>query len=299
MLKKFVLNKSFLIFILFIILSIYVGSNVSPTYTIEKIYLDVQQDQSGSLYFTQKGKKIIPDKWVMLNDAELHPTKLLEYTELNQKPTLTEEYIYEISYQGRQYFKYQLKKHWRFWSLLPALLAIILCWTTKEPLAALFSGIVVGAFILGQYNITDEVIIPVMMSKSVVGVLVLYLFFLGALLGLWTKTGAAKAFAELMSEKFVRGPKSAKLISWIMGILFFQGGTISTVLVGTTVKPITDKENISHEELAYIVDSTASPIASQLAFNAWPSYIQTFIFVSGVSWLATEADRIAFFFITR
>ena len=82
----------------------------------------------------------------------------------------------------------------------------------------------------------------------------------------------------------------------MLGVVFFQGGTVSTVLVGTTVRPIADKERVSHEELAYIVDSTASPIASQLAFNAWPGYVQAFIFVSGVSFLATEADRIAFFF---
>ena len=66
-------------------------------------------------------------------------------------------------------------------------------------------------------------------------------------------------------------------------------------MVGTTVKPITDKQHISHEEISYIVDSTASPIASQLAFNAWPGYIQAFIYVAGVSFLATETDRIAFF----
>ncbi|MCH8218695.1 MAG: sodium:proton antiporter, partial [Planctomycetes bacterium] len=59
---------------------------------------------------------------------------------------------------------------------------------------------------------------------------------------------------------------------------------------------LADKERVSHEELAYIVDSTASPIASQLAFNAWPGYIQAFIFVAGVSWLATEQARITFFF---
>ena len=57
-----------------------------------------------------------------------------------------------------------------------------------------------------------------------------------------------------------------------------------------------DREKVSHEELSYIVDSTASPIASLLAFNAWPGYVQAFIYVAGVSWLATEADRIAFFF---
>ena len=115
-------------------------------------------------------------------------------------------------------------------------------------------------------------------------------------MGIWAKTGAAQAFAEMMTEKVVRGPRSAKLVAWMLGVIFFQGGTVSTVLVGTTVKPIADKENISHEELSYIVDSTASPIASQLAFNAWPSYIQAFIFVAGVPFLATQTDRIQFFF---
>ena len=128
------------------------------------------------------------------------------------------------------------------------------------------------------------------------GILLLYLWLLGGLMGIWSRTGAAQAFAEFVTERFVRGPRSAKLVAWMLGIVFFQGGTVSTVLVGTTVKPIADKERVSHEELAYIVDSTASPIASQLAFNAWPGYVQAFIFVSGVSFLATEADRITFFF---
>ena len=115
-------------------------------------------------------------------------------------------------------------------------------------------------------------------------------------MGIWSKTGAALAFAEFMSRKFVTGPRSAKLVTWCLGIVFFQGGTMSTVLVGTTVKPMADKAKVSHEELSYVVDSTASPIASVIAFNAWPAYVQALIFVPGVAFLATEADRIAFFF---
>ena len=115
-------------------------------------------------------------------------------------------------------------------------------------------------------------------------------------MGIWSKTGAAQAFAEWMTKNFVRGPKSAKLVTWLLGVIFFQGGTISTALVGTTVKPLADKNKVSHEELSYIVDSTASPIASLLPFNAWPAYVQAFIFVSGVPFLMTEQDRIMFFF---
>ena len=113
---------------------------------------------------------------------------------------------------------------------------------------------------------------------------------------MWSKTGAAQAFAEYMTRHFVKGPRSAKFIAWCLGVLFFQGGTMSTVLVGTTVKPMADKAKVSHEEMSYIVDSTASPIASLIAFNAWPAYVQALIFVPGAAFLATETDRIAFFF---
>ena len=115
-------------------------------------------------------------------------------------------------------------------------------------------------------------------------------------MGIWSKTGAAQAFGELMTKKICQRAKNRQVSGMGVGGLVFSGGSVSTVLVGTTVKPITDKENISHEEVAYIVDSTASPIASQLAFNAWPGYIQSFIYVSGVSFLATEVDRVSFFF---
>lgn len=105
--------------------------------------------------------------------------------------------------------------------------------------------------------------------------------FIGGLMGIWSRTGASRAFADAMTRRFVRGPRSAKLVAWALGVVFFQGGSISTVLTGTTAKPVADRERVSHEELAYIVDSTASPIALLLAFNAWPLYVQTFIFVGG------------------
>ena len=213
---------------------------------------------------------------------------------------MTEEFVSAVETRdGRTetvYYQLVARSHWGWWSLLPAVVAVILCWLTREPVTSLAAGIVSGALLLGKYDITGEVMIPSLASTNSAGVLLLYLWLLGGLMGVWSRTGAAQAFAEFMTVRFVRGPRSAKLVAWALGIVFFQGGTVSTVVVGTTVKPIADKERVSHEELAYIVDSTASPIASQLAFNAWPGYVQAFIFVSGVGFLATEADRIAFFF---
>ena len=288
--------QKFIVFALAILVSWIAGATVPPTWSVNRVTLDVLTDDDGRLYYLSEGSPAYFDA-VPIEQAQLDAAALRASGET---PAVTEEFVSALETRdGRTetaYYQLVARSHWGWWSLLPAAVAVILCWLTREPVTSLAAGIVSGALLLGKYDITGEVMIPSLASTNSAGVLLLYLWLLGGLMGVWSRTGAAKAFAEFMTARFVRGPKSAKLVAWALGIVFFQGGTVSTVVVGTTVKPIADKERVSHEELAYIVDSTASPIASQLAFNAWPGYVQAFIFVSGVGFLATEADRIAFFF---
>ena len=287
---------NFFIFSGALILSWVVGAVVPPTWTVSQAVLDVRTDGDGHVYYIARGEPVYFEA-VPIERAELNPARV---DGSNVAPAVTEEFaVATVMRDGqatRVYYRLTAQYHWGYWSLLPAIVAVLLCWVTREPVPALLGGIVSGALILGQYDLTGQVLIPALATTNVAGILLLYLWLLGGLMGIWSRTGAARAFAEFMTVRFVRGPKTAKLVAWMLGVIFFQGGTMSTVLVGTTVKPIADRENVSHEELAYIVDSTASPIASQLAFNAWPGYVQAFIFVSGVSFLATEADRISFFF---
>ena len=287
---------NFFIFSAALILSWVVGAVVPPTWTVSQAVLDVQTDSDGRLSYMARGEPVHFEA-VPIERAELNPERVDGST---VAPAVTEEFAVATVMRDGQatqvYYRLTAQYHWGYWSLLPAVVAVLLCWVTREPVPALLGGIVSGALILGQYDLTGQVLIPALATTNAAGILLLYLWLLGGLMGIWSRTGAAQAFAEFMTVRFVRGPKTAKLVAWMLGVIFFQGGTMSTVLVGTTVKPIADKENVSHEELAYIVDSTASPIASQLAFNAWPGYVQAFIFVSGVGFLATEADRISFFF---
>ena len=287
---------NFFIFSGALILSWVVGAVVPPTWTVSQAVLDVHTASDGRLYYIARNEPVYFEP-VPIEDAELNPARV---DGSNVAPAVTEEFaVATVTRDGQAtqvYYRLTAQYHWGYWSLLPAVVAVLLCWVTREPVPALLGGIVSGALILGQYDLTGQVLIPALATTNAAGILLLYLWLLGGLMGIWSRTGAAQAFAEFMTVRFVRGPKTAKLVAWMLGVIFFQGGTMSTVLVGTTVKPIADKENISHEELAYIVDSTASPIASQLAFNAWPGYVQAFIFVSGVGFLATEADRISFFF---
>lgn len=288
------------IFIASLAIAWYVGANVKPTWVVERVTLDVRETDDGRLLYKVGGSEREIEDAVPLSEAELGPENIGRLNELALAPEATELIAYEIvsSDAGEQTIYYQMtaRKHWRFWSLLPALVAVLLCWVTREPLTALFGGVVVGALILGQYDLTDAVLVRTLATRDAAGVLILYLWLLGGLLGIWSRTGAALAFARFMSTHFVRGPRSAKLVTWLLGIIFFQGGTMSSVLVGTTVKPLCDEQKVSHEETAFIVDSTSSPIAGLIAFNAWPGYVQAFLFVPGVAFLATEADRISFFF---
>ncbi|MDF1859464.1 MAG: Na+/H+ antiporter NhaC family protein [Verrucomicrobiales bacterium] len=277
--------------------SLFVAAKVDVHWIEQKTTYNTYTNDEGLLAYTFKGAETIIEDVVPYSESPLRQEALLSGT---GKPELESQWVVETASKDgiitKQYSLLEAKFHFGVWSLLPALVAIALCLVTKEALTALLSGVVVGAFMLGRFDITDAVLLPSLGSKSAAAIILLYLWLLGGLMGIWSRTGAAQAFAEYMTKHFVRGPKSAKFVSWLMGVIFFQGGTVSVVLVGTIVKPVADLEKVSHEELSYIVDSTASPIASVLAFNAWPVYVQAFIFVPGVAFLATEADRIAFFF---
>jgi Na+/H+ antiporter NhaC len=189
-----------------------------------------------------------------------------------------------------------IEGHYGFWSLLPAVLTIVTCFLTRNVLLALLFGVFTGGLVSGQLNILNAFLIPSLGSENYAQMLLVYLWALGSLLGLWNRNGGARHFAEKLAERFVNSRTSAKVFTWCIGVLFHQGGTISTVLTGTTVKPITDKHAVAHEELAYVVDSTASPIATIIPFNVWPIYIAGLITIEPLnSIIGSEEDAIKMF----
>ena len=185
--------------------------------------------------------------------------------------------------------------HYGFWSVLPPLIAIVLAFWLQEVVSALFIGIAAGGIIAGQVNIIDAFLLPAIGTEDFALILLVYLWALGGLIGLWTRTGGALRFAKWAGEKMVTGPKTAKFFTWIMGLVFHQGGTISTVLTGATARPIGDQHDISHEELSYVVDSTASPAATIIPFNVWPIYVGGLV-AGTIPLFETAQDGIAFFF---
>jgi Na+/H+ antiporter NhaC len=185
--------------------------------------------------------------------------------------------------------------HYGFWSVLPPLIAIVLAFWLQEVVSALFIGIAAGGIIAGQVNIIDAFLLPAIGTEDFALILLVYLWALGGLIGLWTRTGGALRFATWAGERMVTGPKTAKFFTWIMGLVFHQGGTISTVLTGATARPIGDQHDVSHEELSYVVDSTASPAATLIPFNVWPIYVGGLV-AGTIPLFETSQQGIQFFF---
>ncbi|MFQ5529266.1 MAG: Na+/H+ antiporter NhaC family protein [Gemmatimonadota bacterium] len=185
-------------------------------------------------------------------------------------------------------------EHYGFWSVVPPVVALVLAFALREVISALFIGIVLGGVISGKLNIVQEFLIPSIGSPGYGLILLVYLWALGGLVGLWTRTGGAVLFASRAGARIVRGPRTAKLFTWIMGMVFHQGGSISTVLTGATVRPVSDGNQVAHEEMAYVVDSTGSPAATVIPFNVWPIYVGGL--VAGTVPIIADADQgIAFF----
>lgn len=191
----------------------------------------------------------------------------------------------------------QVEGHYGVWSLLPAAMTIAICFVTRHVILALFVGVLVGGLVTGQINIIAAFLVPALGTENYAEILLVYLWALGGLLGLWNRNGGAQYFAKSIARRFVDSRVSAKFFTWILGLVFHQGGTISTVLVGTTVKPVADQHGVAHEELTYMVDSTASPVATLIPFNVWPIYVAGLITIDSLSGVVgSTEDALALFF---
>ncbi len=185
--------------------------------------------------------------------------------------------------------------HFGWASLLPALGALALVFATREVVSALVFGVVVGGVVIGRANVVDAFFLPALATESFAVIVLVYFWALGGLIGLWGRTGGAARFAEWAGRRVVRGPRTAKLFTWALGLVIHQGGTISTVLTGTTARPVLEGEDVSHEEASFLVDVTGSPVASLIPLNVWPLYVAGLV-AGTVPILATEAQAVSFFF---
>ena len=162
-------------------------------------------------------------------------------------------------------------------SLIPSLLIIILAWRSKEILLSLFIGVFTGALILNNYNpltaflrTTDTYILQSLADSWNAAIIILILA-LGGVIGIITKAGGAQAIGDHIASK-AKSVKNAKLAAWLLGLAIFYDDYSNTLIVGNTMRPITDRLNIPREKLAYIVDTTAAAVTSIIPISTWIAY---------------------------
>lgn len=163
-------------------------------------------------------------------------------------------------------------------SFLPTLLVLIMAVLIRRPIEALFTGVVVGIFILhGSKTISalSETAIRTLQDEDLIWI-ILVCGGMGALIGLFLRTGSLYAFMDKVSVH-VKTRFGAVIATWFMGILLFVDDYLNSITVGAAMSHITDKFKISREMLAYIVDSTAAPVSVIIPISTWAVFFGTIL----------------------
>ncbi len=164
------------------------------------------------------------------------------------------------------------------WSIVPPLLALGLALITKEVYSSLTVGVFVG-MIIYQFTlngagveqlISSFTMVPQMMAEQIAGngALLLFLALLGALTVVIAVSGGSRAYAEWVSQH-IKNAKMAQVLTAILGIIIFVDDYFNCLTVGAVMRPVTDRFHISHEKLAWIIDSTAAPICIIAPVSSW------------------------------
>ncbi len=162
-------------------------------------------------------------------------------------------------------------------SLLPPLLAILLALITHQVIIALFFGVWLGVSFIYNYNFLegflhtlDTYLIQALANPDHVFI-VLFTLILGGMVGVISKAGGTQGIVDLLA-RYARDARRGQLATWAMGVLIFFDDYANTLIVGNTMRPLTDRLRISREKLSYLVDSTAAPVANIAIISTWIGY---------------------------
>ena len=165
------------------------------------------------------------------------------------------------------------------WTLIPPLLALLLAFLTRNVILSLFLGVLSGTWmvaivsgdllgsITGAFFNSTDYFIGTLADRWDAGI-IMQVLVIGALIALITRMGGMRAIADLV-VKIAKGPRSAQITMWISSWVIFFDDYANALIIGPIMRPLCDKYRISREKLAYIVDSTAAPVAGIMLISTW------------------------------
>lgn len=159
-------------------------------------------------------------------------------------------------------------------SVLPPLVAIALALIFRDVLVSLFVGVFAGALILSGGHMPaafarsiDQFLLGALAEEDHAAIII-FSTLLGGMVGIINRSGGTQGIVAALS-RFATTARSGQLSAWLMGVLVFFDDYANTLIVGSTMRPVTDRLRVSREKLAYIVDSTAAPVASLVPLTTW------------------------------
>ncbi len=159
-------------------------------------------------------------------------------------------------------------------TILPPLLAIGLALATRQVLVSLFLSIWLGALFVYNYNPlgalwrTADTYILGSLADPGNAAMLLFIIFIGGCIGVVSKSGGMQGVVNVL-RSYATTPRRAQFLTWFLGLFIFFDDYANTIIVGNTMRPISDDRRISREKLAYIVDSTSAPVASIALISTW------------------------------
>lgn len=166
------------------------------------------------------------------------------------------------------------------WSLVPPLLAILLAFLTRRTLLSLSVGVLVGGIIAvqgvgGFGTFLDLVFGKILWGKILSDSFHLYILgfviLLSATVAIITRMGGIDGMVNSL-VRFAKNSRSVQAVAYFLGLGIFFDDYANTIVVGNSCGPLFDKQKISRAKLAYIVDSTAAPVAGVAILSTWVAY---------------------------
>ena len=163
-------------------------------------------------------------------------------------------------------------------SILPPLIAILIALLFRQVILALLAGVWLGSFFMSGYSIVpsllrivDRYVIQTL-SGSGEGAdhisIIVFTLLLGGMVGITSRMGGMQGIVDRVS-RLATTPRRGQLAVWLMGVIIFFDDYTNTLIVGNSMRPLTDRLRISREKLSYIVDSTAAPITALAVITSW------------------------------
>lgn len=153
-------------------------------------------------------------------------------------------------------------------SLVPASVAILLAFITRNTAFSLAVACLAGVLVAGEGFIGFPNLLVGALGNEDFSWILLLEFFIGILIAFFQRTGAILNFSQFIENRRMTR-KRVQLIAWFMGMFVYFSDYFSPLFVGSTMRALSDRFKISREKLAYICDSTSAPVSILVPITGW------------------------------